>query len=280
MKELFEIEWLGGAAEKHFRKIRPEGNDLPWGTLDPKRYPPALVDRARVMWTENAITEYRAAAGFAEVLAMMLQAKVPLDLCGMAGAYVADEVLHVELVSRIAMELGGGAPLQVDMKTMSLPTTPGLTPLQRATEAVLRVSCIAETFSSALVTTSLKAATHPLVRGVEEIIARDEARHSRLGWLYLEWIGEDLDDAERARLSAVTAATLKAMSPLWKRPRSKVRDGITSEGWRLEDVHTLGWVESEKYVTRAREAVSEDILAPLRRYGIAPTSGEAGALLA
>ena len=56
MKPPFEIEWLGGVAEKHFRRLRPSTCELPWGTLEPSRYPPVLVERARTMWTQVAVS--------------------------------------------------------------------------------------------------------------------------------------------------------------------------------------------------------------------------------
>src|SRR5690606_1682875 len=107
MRERFDLEWLGGVSERHFRKVRPGVDELPWGTLDAARYPAELVDRARVSWTEAAFNEYCTAAAFGEMLSALLSAKAPVDLIGMASDFVADEILHVELTSRIAMELGG-----------------------------------------------------------------------------------------------------------------------------------------------------------------------------
>ena len=43
---------------------------------------------------------------------------------------------------------------------------------------------------------------HPLLRAANALLLRDETLHAQLGWLYLDWIGETLDDAERARLAA------------------------------------------------------------------------------
>src|SRR5215472_9210527 len=101
MNEPFELEWLGGAAEHHFRRARPGIDDLPWGTLDTSQYPPDVVLAARATWTESAYTEYRAVAAFAAVLSALCEAKAPLDVIGMASSFVADEVVHVELCSRL-----------------------------------------------------------------------------------------------------------------------------------------------------------------------------------
>ena len=66
--EPFELEWTGGPAAHHFRKARPEIDDLPWDTLDPRAYPPELVAAVRGSWTELAINEYRAFAFFGGML--------------------------------------------------------------------------------------------------------------------------------------------------------------------------------------------------------------------
>ena len=45
MKTPFELEWMGGAAEHHFRKARPRTEERPWGTVEPTKYDPAAVER-------------------------------------------------------------------------------------------------------------------------------------------------------------------------------------------------------------------------------------------
>ena len=88
MKVPFELEWMGGAAERHFRKARPGIDHLPWGTVNPSKYAPAAVDQARASWTEVAINEYRAVASFSEVLRALVDVKAPLDLLGMASDFL------------------------------------------------------------------------------------------------------------------------------------------------------------------------------------------------
>ena len=280
MKEPFDLEWLGGTAEKYFRKLRPGVDEFPWGTLKPQAYPPLLVDRARVSWTEAAFNEYCTAAAFATLLRTLLEAKSPVDLVGMASDFVADEILHVELTSRVAMELGGGAPYRIDFGRLTTDPSSDLTPLQRANEGVVRLCCVGESFSVPMLSGSMKSASHPLTHAVLERIVQDEAPHGRLGWLYLEWVSDLIDDAERARLAGIAMSALRRYEPFWKRLRSKVVDGVTSEGFRLEDVRQLGWMESAAYARAAREAVREAVVQPLARFGIELPSAEVDRLLA
>ena len=40
--ELFELELLGGNVERRYRKMRPEVEAMPWGTIDRPRRSPSV----------------------------------------------------------------------------------------------------------------------------------------------------------------------------------------------------------------------------------------------
>jgi hypothetical protein len=233
VREPLELEWLGGAAERRFRRRRPEIDDLPWGELARGDRDPAVVERARVAWTRNVIGEYAGAACFAATSQALLAARAPIDLVAMASDFVVDELSHVELAARIAMGLGGAAPVDVDLAALAPAPDPGLTPRQRASELVVRVSCVTETYNVASLGAARAPARNPLLRAAYDLLLRDEAQHARLGWLYLDWIGDELDDAERARLAAAAddqMATVVAAAP--------DEDG-RREARRLLDAHVV-----------------------------------------
>jgi hypothetical protein len=275
VKEPFELEWMGGAAEHHFRKARPETERLPWGSLDPSGYSPAAVESARGSWTEVAINEYRAVASFAEVLRALVDVKAPLDLLGMTSDFLADECSHVELASRMAMELGGAAPRAVDVDQFAM-RPGGRTALQRANELVLRVSCIAEAFAGGTAAVSLDKTTHPLPRAVYETILRDEAHHRRLGGLYFEWALSRVDEAELRRLGQVLLSGLKGLAPFW-RPRATRPEA--SPAPPVDELQALGWLTPAQFAPVAREVVVRDILDPLATIGIAVPAEDRAALL-
>jgi hypothetical protein len=280
LKTPFALSWQGGAAERHFRNIRPGVDELPWGTLRPEHFPPLLVDRARVSWTEAAYNEYCTAASFADLLAALLACGAPVDLVGMASDFVADEMSHVELTSRIAMELGGGAPYAIDFDDLSaMRPNARQTALERANEMVVRLCCVGEAFSVNMLAGCMKSAGHPLTRGVLEIIVKDEAPHGLFGRLYLDWAANHMDEAERHRLAAAALDMIRRFEPYWRRLRSVTEDGITSEGFRIEQVHELGWMEAQAYAATAREAIRRDVIAPLADYGIDLDPGACAALL-
>src|SRR6185312_4062664 len=185
-----------------------------------------LVERARVAWSSIAISEYRAAAAFGDVLSAMLAARAPLDVVGMAGDFVADELMHVELASRLAMELGGGAPIEVDFEAMGA-RSDAPTAFQRA--IAVETSSVVE---------------HPLVSGIVDRIARDEARHTRLGWLYMEWAVLDMDEAERSRMASFALREIARISPVWN-------DRALPKAITAEQVRELGWLDPEAFRARA-----------------------------
>ncbi len=266
MTQVFELEWLGGAAERRFHALRPGSDDLPWGTLDAGDFAPALVERARHSWTEGALNEYATAACFAALLRALLEARAPVDLVGMAGAFVADEMLHVELNARMAMALGGAAPLAVDFAALVPEVPAGTSPLGHAAELLVRVCCVGETLSVPLLSAAMRAATHPLVRAVLERLVRDEVAHARLGWLFLEWAGPALDAAARRRLGVVAAGAIDEQRQTWPRDG----DGASTAPLCCDagELHALGWLTPAEFRGVAGAALRHDVIAPLARFGI------------
>ncbi len=173
------------------------------------------------------------------------------------------------------MDLGGAAPHLVDMDAFGTRPEPGAkTHLQRANDLVLKLCCIAEAFSSGTGLGHLRAASHPLTRAAHETIARDEVHHHRLGALYFEWASDRIDDAERARLTQVAVRALEELARYWRHAPSKVTNGVTSEGYRIDDIHALGWLESSRSMPLAREVVTREIFEPLARVGIVVAAAE------
>jgi hypothetical protein len=266
VKHLFELELLGGPAERSWRRLRPGVEELPWSSLDARDYPAELCALARRSWTEGAFREYCTAAAFAALLRAMLEARAPLDLVGMAGDFVADEMLHAELNARMAMRLGGAAPFQVDFDAL-VPKVAGGDARLGAVELGVRVCCVGEALSVPMLAGTMRAAEHPLTRSVLERIVRDEPAHAELGWRLLEWADGWLDDGQRAHLGRVARDALAESVPAPS--ASRAEGGVTSEGWRVSDVHALGWMEASDYGALAATVVQHDIVEPLERFGIA-----------
>jgi hypothetical protein len=184
----------------------------------------------------------------------------------MAGQFVADEMRHVELNARMAMALGGAALVDFAFDEMSLAGSPTLTPQQRANELIVRTCCIGEGYSVPILAGTFRAARHPLVKEVLRRIVRDESPHARLGWLYLDWIADDLDEAEKSRLSHVALDALRSLRGYWSHIRSTSSDGVTCGSFRVADIESLGWMEAGAYRTLAHRTVRR-IVASFRNRG-------------
>lgn len=267
MRQDFVLEWLGGAAEKRFRRVRPEDTSLPWDTFTPHDYPEAVVRDARAWWTELAANELAAVIQFSSVLAALASAQAPLDLLGMTSDFLADECAHVELGARAAMALGGAAPRTVDFAEAMTTPPPQLTPLQWANERVLRVSCVGEVLAEAAAARTYLACTEPLPRALYANILRDEVHHKQLGALYIEWAYESWTDEERGRLGRVLADELERFRSLWNVPSPRPVGPTVPR-------HRLGFLERAELAYVARQAAIDDIVAPLAAIGIELTASE------
>ncbi|MEQ9320930.1 MAG: hypothetical protein RIF41_17340 [Polyangiaceae bacterium] len=262
----FELGWLGGAAETHFRRKRPEALEMPWGTLAASDYAAPLVAAARRAWTQGAFSEYATGAALAALMAALLRAKAPVDLVGMAGDFVSDEMLHTELNARMAMELGGGVPCLADFDAM-VPAIETVDPLLAATELAVRICCVSEAVSSPMLAATATAASHPLTRAVLMQIAKDEPPHALLGWLVLEWAEPRLDESARAYLAAAASDQLAGLKQDWPAPPRVASPSAVTD---------LGWLPTEDYLPLAEDVVVRDVINRLAAYGIALEPSRAG----
>jgi hypothetical protein len=260
--EAFELSLFGGAVERRYRRLRPEVDTLPWGTIHVDRHPPEVVAAARQAWTEAAFQEHRTGAACAATLKALIAARAPLDLIAMASRFPLDEMVHVELCARLVGELGGAVALMHDPRQMIVEPPREMPALMQAAELIVRNFCVGEALSIPVLRGSWHASRHPLIRDVLCRIVKDEAAHGQLGWFFLDWADDRLGAPERKHLAAVARQTIDAVTERWKtivpRPQSPL------------DSDALGWMESSSYLDLARRSLETHVIAPLRERGIDP----------
>src|SRR6185295_2857163 len=200
--ELFELELFGGGIEQRYRKMRPDVEAMPWGTLDTSRIPEEALVLARKQWTGAAFQEHRTGIACAATARALFECRAPLDLIAMASRFVLDELVHVELCARMAMELGGGTEIRHDPNALIVDADPDLEPLMRAADLIVRCFCVGEALSIPLLRGTWKAARHPLPRAVLGRIVKDEAAHGTFGYLFLDWAEPQLSREDRRLLGA------------------------------------------------------------------------------
>jgi hypothetical protein len=259
--ELFELELLGGGWERRYRKLRPEVLAMPWGTLDVKGLPEDLVIAARRSWTGAAFQEHRTGAACAETLRCLIEARAPLDLIAVASRFPLDEMVHVELCARLAMELGGGTEILHDPSNMILHADAAQPPLMRAAELVVTNFCVGEALSIPMLRGTWQATEHPLPKAVLGTIVKDEAAHGVFGFAFLDWASEQLSDEDRAHLADVADRAIEGVHLLWAdiEQRPKAPSGA---------VHALGWMETEAYLELAHRSLRKVVIDPLIERGI------------
>jgi hypothetical protein len=254
---MFELAWRGGATAARLHARRPGGDAMPWGTLDLARYPDHHGIEARRIWSNGVFTEYASAAAFSALTTAMLRCGAPVDLIALAADIVVDELHHVELSSRLTMELGGAVPLEFDLDRIAPVTSAGARPVMRAAEIAITTSCVSEALSVPAMARSRALADEPLVKAVLDRLLADEGPHARCGFWFLDWAAEELTADERAQLARLAEDTIEVYAPLWREdpcdacPLPAGLGGHDAAGKRA-----------------LRAAVDTSIARPLARYGI------------
>jgi hypothetical protein len=259
---LFELETLGGVHERRFRRMRPEHDEMPWGTLDVKDVPPSETILARKAWTGAAFQEYRTAVACTATLRAMLECRAPVDLVALATRFPLDEMVHVELCAHMAMELGGGTELRYEPDHVILDADPKLRPLLRAAELVTRFFCVGEALSIPLIRGTWHASQHPLPKAVLARIVRDEAAHGTFGFTFLDWAVPDLSPDEVAHVGRHADLAITFIKSQWEFLFKHQRSSFDNKG------NALGWMQTGPYLDLARKSMTEKVVGPLRARGI------------
>jgi hypothetical protein len=265
--ELFELELFGGGIERRYRKMRPEVEAMPWGTLDVKKVPEAALVLARKQWTGAAFQEHRTGIACAATARALYECRAPLDLIAMASRFVLDELVHVELCARMAMELGGGTEIVHDPDMMIVDPDPELPPLLRAADLIVRCFCVGEALSIPLLRGTWKAARHPLPRAVLGRIVKDEAAHGTFGFDFFDWALPMMSEQDRERTARAADGTIRAVYRQWDRIK-KSRNGLYDES--VGDA--LAWMQSDAYLALAARSMQERVRKPLLVRGIPITA--------
>lgn len=261
MMELFELELFGGKTEKRYRKMRPDVEAMPWGTLNIEGYSPILIEAARRSWTSAAFQEFSTAAACAGATEALIQARAPIDLTAISARFAIDEMVHVELCARIAEELGGGVEWPYNPKRLY--DNPGINcePLMKAAHLVVSVFCIGESYSIPLIHNTSLVVKQDLMKAVLKRIVQDEADHGAFGWNFLDWVNDHITDDDRIELGRTADRFITAIYNSWL--------GLKIESsFSVEESHALGWMGVEEYLVIAERTINKQVLEPLQANGI------------
>jgi hypothetical protein len=262
-----QLEWLGGPSERRLRASRPGFDDLPWESFQPQASDaenPNLI-AARALWTNGVFTEYASAAAFSALNIALLECQAPVDLCAAAADFAVDELVHVSLVSRLVMTLGGATPYLTDLTRIAPVSSPGLSPRMRAAELAIKVSCVGEALSLPALSASHRGATHPLARAVLDRLRHDEGPHAAIGHWFLAWAEPWLTAGDREYLGTVASEAIAVYQPLWREAHGATID---------EQFKTMSFRDYMHH------AVDERIVGKLAKVGIHCAAGTVDATTA
>jgi hypothetical protein len=265
--ELFELELLGEGMEARYRRVRPEVEDMPWGSFDTSGIAEQSLVIARKQWTLAAFQEHRTGIACAAVLRALMECRAPLDLIAMAARFPLDELVHVELCARMAMELGGGTEIQHDPDELIVEPPETLSPLMRAADMIVRFFCVGESLSIPLLRGTWKAAKQPLPRAVLGRIVKDEAAHGTFGFAFLDWALPRFSDEDKAHLARAADRTIRVIEKRWQKMR-KNRSPAYDD--RVGDA--LGWMQTDAYLALAEKSMNTRVRKPLLERGIPITA--------
>jgi hypothetical protein len=261
--ELFELEMLGEGIERRHRKQRPEVDEMPWGTFATGHFgQPALV-AARKAWTSAAFQEHRTGIACAATLRALYECRAPIDLIALAARFPMDELVHIELCARMAMELGGGTEIQHDPHALIIDPSDELPPLLRAADMVVRFFCVGEALSIPLLKGTWHAAKHPLPRAILGRIVRDEAAHGTFGFTFLDWALPSLGDRDRHHLARAAEGPIRAIRRQWEEMQKR-----RVAGYDQSVGDALGWMQTDAYLALATRCMQSRVIEPLRARGI------------
>ncbi len=262
-QEVFELELLGEGTERRYRKMRPEVEAMPWGTLDTRKIPEDALIAARRAWTAAAFQEHRTGLAVSAALRALFECRAPVDLIAMASRFPLDELVHVELCARMAMELGGGTEIRHDPDLLIVDPEAALPPLLRAADMIVRFFCVGEALSIPLLRGTWHAARHPLPRAILGRIVKDEAMHGTFGFTFLDWALPALGPDERVHVGRAADRTIRAIRKQWARVLKQRCDAYDE---KVGDA--LGWMQSDAYLALAQSAMETRVRQPLRARGI------------
>jgi hypothetical protein len=260
--ENFELELLGDASERRYRRLRPDIERLPWTRLEVGHRSPEALACARQAWTDAALQEYVGADAHTDLLSALIRARAPLDLTAMVSRFSLDELAHAELCARVAGVLGGGTATRYDPRTLYRQRKPGgrNTELEAAELAILNC-CVAESWSVGVLQRVAAAAVDPAWRALRARLAKDEAVHAQAGWTYLDWLGPDLGQKEKELLGRTAVHGIETV-------RAQVAASAKLPELYFTDICPVGGFGRDGYVALATDVLEERVVRPLAARGL------------
>jgi len=146
--------------------------------------PGSLRSLAAAAWKFRWLVELEAEARFARLAQRLEQIGAGREMVDLARRCSQDERRHAGLCAELATGYGESVPREFSPRLREIAPR-GLLLRGQVLYEVVASCCITETESMGVLTALLEAVRSPRLRQVLHELARDEVRHSRLGWAHL-----------------------------------------------------------------------------------------------
>jgi hypothetical protein len=107
-----------------------------------------------------------------------------------------------------------------------------------------------------MLTAAFARATHPLLRRVRGMLAKDEAAHGRFGWMVLEHLVPELDERELDFLRAAAKSALERLRNRAERVRAQPKE-------MFGEISALGAFAPDEYRDLALRTIDRQIVSKL-----------------
>ncbi|MCA9667274.1 MAG: hypothetical protein KC503_16860 [Myxococcales bacterium] len=201
------IDHVGGI----FRRLHDElvGVPVDFTKLDADDFSPELAERARTVWGDRVMTEFRSVQVMLRFATDVVAAGDPLEVYAGAADAVLDEIRHTALCVGVVEALGGEPCLPDPLVEEEHDTFEGLPPAERALIVGINMLAINETISTCYIRDLHQRCDHPVLSQVLGATVADEEAHHEFGWSYIEASIARFDDDARALWRNVTAHALR-----------------------------------------------------------------------
>jgi hypothetical protein len=155
----------------------------------------ARRERAGLEWQRDALLEAASVPAFLNLARDLLAANAPLDLVERALDSARDELGHASLCSALASHYLGKRVHPVLPEVAERPPLLGTHALARLAIESYWDGCVSEAGAARIAAQAARTSKDPLSRRAQDVIARDELKHSELAFDIVEWVLSQRDPA-------------------------------------------------------------------------------------
>ena len=145
------------------------------------------ADTIAKIWLYREKVEFEVSFLFGKLYEKLTYLGAPKPLSSLVAKAQEDELQHASMCRSIIVSLNPKIKaLPLELQELQMPGK-DWNLSQKALYTSVALSCITETFSTALLLEMRKLSSDPLVKQTVRKILKDEIAHSRIGWAHLAW---------------------------------------------------------------------------------------------